>query len=249
MATSLIVPLAYITVLVTSLAIFSRVYRRRRAVAKTSFEPWFPAHPTRDIYITLLSSPSPVPDSLLKSALLVRATADVRRIWRLRDDKAALTSLHQRGLIGDDTMERFAAAEKELEAEIVDVVQEAHSFRQGWGGMIFATATEMAQAEKTRETVMNIPKIKAMEDKRQALRAKYLPDIPASSTVTGLPIAPSPPISSTPSRQPSAPGSGSDEASAPSPAGVSSAIPLSGTTSATSTPSKNTPGKKKKGKK
>jgi translocation protein SEC66 len=134
---------------------------------KTSFEPWFPAHPTRDIYITLLSSPNPVPDSLLKSALLVRATADVRRIWRLRDDKAALNSLHQRGLIGDDTMARFAAAEKELEAEIVDVVQEANSFRQGWGGMIFATATEMAQAEKTRETVMNIPKIKAMEGEQR----------------------------------------------------------------------------------
>ncbi|RSH94632.1 translocation protein S66 [Saitozyma podzolica] len=337
MATSLIVPLAYITVLVTSLAIFSRVYRRRRAVAKTSFEPWFPAHPTRDVYITLLSSPTPVPDSLLKSALLVRATADVRRIWRLRDDKAALTSLHQRGLIGDDTMERFAAAEKELEAEIVDVVQEAHSFRQGWGGMIFATATEMAQAEKTRETVMSIPKIKAMEGecacgflgmdevpdpdplftdpvrvqvpstrcssafpslgglvsvlstltalrlafsfqqdfeqchsvhaqsaaepplpplthdpwthKRQALRARYLPDTPAPSAATVLPIAPSPPMSSTPSRQPSAPGSGSDEASTPAATGVSSAIPLSGTTSATSTPSKNTPGKKKKGKK
>ena len=31
MTTSLYVPLAYITVLVTSLAIFSRVYRRRKA--------------------------------------------------------------------------------------------------------------------------------------------------------------------------------------------------------------------------
>ena len=95
---------------------------------KTAVKPWFPSHPSRDIYITLLSSPSPVPDSLLKSALLVRATADVKRIWRLRDDKAALNSLHQRGLIGDDTMTRFGAAEKELEAEIVDVVQEANTF-------------------------------------------------------------------------------------------------------------------------
>ena len=104
-----------------------------------------------------------MPESLIKSALLVRATADVKRIWRLRDDKTALTSLHARGLVGDDTMSRFGAAEKELEAEIVDVVQEANTFRQGWGGMIFQTATEMAHAEKTRETVMNIPKIKARE--------------------------------------------------------------------------------------
>ncbi|WVR03858.1 hypothetical protein IAU60_000856 [Kwoniella sp. DSM 27419] len=176
MATSLAVPVAYITVLVTALAIFSRVYRKRRAAEKTSFEPWFPTHPQRETYITLLSSSEAVPDSLLKSALLVRAQTDVKRIWRLRDDKMALTQLHAKGLIGDDTMARFAAAEKELEAEIVDVVSEANTFRQGWGQLIFATATELAQAEKTRETVINIPKMKMLEDKRIALRNKYLPN-------------------------------------------------------------------------
>jgi len=209
---SLAVPIAYITVLVTALAIFSRIYRRRRAgkyyecyccgchmvvarqhhyhcsrkilinqacnpqqqslhytvadtrtAEKTSFEPWFPAHPARDIYITLLSAEPAVPESMLKSALLVRATADVKRIWRIKEDKQTLTQLHERGLVGDDTMARFAAAEKELEAEIVDVVSEANTFRPGWGSMIFATASEMAHAEKTRETVLNIAKVKALE--------------------------------------------------------------------------------------
>lgn len=37
MATSLFVPVAYITVLVTAMAIFSRVYRRRRAGALAPF--------------------------------------------------------------------------------------------------------------------------------------------------------------------------------------------------------------------
>lgn len=90
-------------------------------------------------------------------------------------------------------MARFTAAEKELEAEIVDVVQEANTFRQGWGGMIFQTATEMAQAEKTREMVMSINKIRSEEsasclsscpqgvaddalDRKLLLRKKYLPD-------------------------------------------------------------------------
>ncbi|KAI9632594.1 Sec62/63 complex, subunit Sec66, partial [Dioszegia hungarica] len=163
MATSLAVPVAYITVLVTALAIFSRVYRKRKAAEKRAYEAWFPSHPTRDIYMTLLSCSSPVPDSLLKSALLTRASADVKRIWRLREDKMALTNLHQRGLLGDETLQRFEAAEKELEAEIVDVVQEANTFRQGWGGLIFATATEMAQAERTREIVMDVGKVKAQE--------------------------------------------------------------------------------------
>ncbi|WVF67172.1 hypothetical protein IAT40_001918 [Kwoniella sp. CBS 6097] len=190
MATSLAVPVAYITVLVTAMAIFSRVYRRRRAAEKTSFDPWFPAHPSRETYITLISAAESqeIPDSLLKSALLVRAITDVKRIWRLRDDKSALTQLHTRGLIGDDTMARFAAAEKELEAEIVDVVSEANTFRQGWGQLIFATATEMAQAEKTREVVMNIPKVKAVEEKKIALRNKYLPNsVPLPQIVQGPP--------------------------------------------------------------
>ena len=104
-----------------------------------------------------------MPDSLLKTALLCRAVTDVKRIWRVRDDKPALSNLHQRGLVGDDTMARFAQAEKELEAEIVDVVAEANTFRPGWGGMIFATATEMAHAERNREIVMSVPRIKMAE--------------------------------------------------------------------------------------
>jgi translocation protein SEC66 len=135
--------------------------------------------------MTLLSAETPVPDSLLKSALLVRASADVKRIWRLREDKMALGSLHQRGLLGDETMARFEAAEKELEAEIVDVVQEANTFRQGWGGMIFATATEMAQSERTREVVVNIAKVRVEEGQQPGLllpSAKLTKDRQKTST-------------------------------------------------------------------
>ncbi|KAL7419594.1 Translocation protein S66 [Cryptotrichosporon argae] len=262
MATSLVVPIAYITVLVAGLAIFSRVYRRRRAAEKTSFEPWFPSHPTRDVYITLLSSTPAVPDSLLKSALLVRATADVRRIWRLRDDKGALASLHARGLVGDDTMARFAAAEKELEAEIVDVVAEANTFRQGWGQMIFATATEMAHAQKTRETVVDIAKVKAAEDKRIAYAKSVLsatPALPASASssfqAAAAPAAPAAPVAPVPAHAlghahahahagSAAPSPATSAEGSPNPnAGAGSAG------SASSTPSKSTPSKKKKNKK
>ncbi|WVW80109.1 hypothetical protein I302_102084 [Kwoniella bestiolae CBS 10118] len=282
MATSLVVPLAYISVMITALAIFSRVYRRRRAAEKTSFEPWFPHHPSRETYITLLSSSQDIPDSLLKSALLVRAITDVKRIWRLRDDKIALTQLHQRGLIGDDTMSRFGAAEKELEAEIVDVVSEANTFRQGWGQMIFATATEMAQAEKTRETVMSIPKIKAVEEKRIALRNKYLPGSVPPPLIQQVPAAvaqaqaaaaaasnpgsgantPSPSTTNTsgkvatPQNVPSPSlvseetvgGAGSTDSSKNGSPALGSGSGSGGNSTA-STPSKSTPGKKKKNKK
>ncbi|WVQ94769.1 hypothetical protein IAU59_001850 [Kwoniella sp. CBS 9459] len=225
MATSLAVPVAYITVLVTAMAIFSRVYRRRRAAEKTSFEPWFPAHPSRETYITLISAAESqeIPDSLLKSALLVRAITDVKRIWRLRDDKMALTQLHTRGLIGDDTMARFAAAEKELEAEIVDVVSEANTFRPGWGQLIFATATEMAQAEKTREVVMNIPKVKAVEEKKIALRNRYLPNSVPPPQIVQAPPPGAGSVSPAPA-QTSSPGSVQGTPSKPTPASASTPI-------------------------
>lgn len=143
--------------------------------------------------MSLLADEPPAPENLLKAALLSRAITDVQRIWRLKDDKTALASLHMRGLVGDDTMTRFAAAEKELEAEIVDVISEANTFKQGWGQFLFATATEMAQAEKTKEAVINMHKTRIAEgevpfispyilrvnessriEKRLARRAKYL---------------------------------------------------------------------------
>lgn len=142
--------------------------------------------------MSLLADEPPAPENLLKAALLSRAITDVQRIWRLKDDKTALASLHTRGLVGDDTMARFAAAEKELEAEIVDVISEANTFKQGWGQFLFATATEMAQSEKTKEAVINMHKTRIAEgvvlfttsytlpaneprrtEKRLARRAKY----------------------------------------------------------------------------
>lgn len=94
----------------------------------------------------------------LKAALLNRAMTDVRRILRMRDDKAALTILLAKGSIGDDTMKKFQMAEKELEAEILDVVSEANTFREGWGQLIFPTASEMVNHLKHKEVYYDIAK-------------------------------------------------------------------------------------------
>ena len=97
-----------------------------------SLEPWFPAHLQRDIYFSLLhlepSTPekkSPaIPESVLKAALLRRATEDIRRVLTLRSQKQALSMLLQRGSVGDDLWQRFLHAEKEMEEEVKDVVAE-----------------------------------------------------------------------------------------------------------------------------
>ena len=114
-------------------------------------EPYFDSHPERNAYMTLLQkSDPPAPETLLKAALVRRAVADVHRVVRLREDKPALQNLLQKGSIGEDLWNSLIAAEKELEAEIMDVVSEANSFVDGWGSIIFATANEIIANEKTR---------------------------------------------------------------------------------------------------
>jgi len=65
-----------------------------------------------------------VPDSVLKAALLRRAVEDIQRIVQLRTSKPALQALLQRGSVGDELWQRFQRAEKEMEDEVKDVVNE-----------------------------------------------------------------------------------------------------------------------------
>jgi len=101
----------------------------------------------------------------LKAALVRRAIADVQRILRIREDKPALQNLLQKGSVGDDLWNSLLAAEKELEAEIVEVHAEANTFVEGWGQVLFQTASEMVANEKTRAIVEQIP----LERKRNGI--------------------------------------------------------------------------------
>ena len=128
---TLLVPFAYLFILTGSLAVFSSLYRKRKAAKAASLEPWFPPHLQRNIYLTLLHQEDPkVPDSYLKAALLRRATEDIHRIVQIRNAKGALQTLLQRGSVGDDLWQRFQRAEKEIEEELRDVVNEVSIYRR-----------------------------------------------------------------------------------------------------------------------
>ncbi|RMJ22480.1 translocation protein Sec66 [Aspergillus sp. HF37] len=136
----------------------------------SSLEPWFPPHLQRDIYFSLLhlDAPAaassstngsggkktpPVPDSVLKAALLRRATEDINRVLALRSQKQALAMLLQRGSVGDDLWQRFQRAEKEMEDEVRDVVSEANAYAPNWGQTIFQSANEMMNNGLVRKIV------------------------------------------------------------------------------------------------
>ena len=93
----------------------------------------------------------PPPDKMLKAALLLYARENVRRIWRLREQKASLNQLMSAGSVGDDLFTQFTAAEQALEADIIETVNEANAYQTGWGSNIFQTATEMVHFDMQRQ--------------------------------------------------------------------------------------------------
>ncbi len=123
---SLLVPFAYLGILVSSLATFSSLYRKRINSRAQSLAPYFPPHTARNIYLSLLhlSDDNKVPDSILRAALLARAQEDIIRIIEIRTRKQGLSTLLARGVVGDEIWQRLLRAEQELEVEVKDVVQE-----------------------------------------------------------------------------------------------------------------------------
>jgi len=169
-------PVLYVTLLIGSLLLFSHFYRKKIA-GKQKFDPWYPIHPERDLYISLLQKTDPpAPDSLLKAALLRRAAADVTRIIRIREDKPALQALMQKGTVGDDLWASCQLAEKELEAELLEVVAEANTFHPGWGQFIFGSAGEVLGHDRIKELLASIDR------RHQETEARYGTTIPTSST-------------------------------------------------------------------
>lgn len=146
----LLIPLAYLSILIGSLATFSSLYRRRKAQKAANLAPWFPPHLQRNIYLSLLhidpqdpsSTPegsdkslSQVPDSIIRAALLRRAVEDIHRIIQVRNAKPALQTLLQRGSVGDELWQRFQIAEQEIEEEVKDVVSEVSSINTSFSSI------------------------------------------------------------------------------------------------------------------
>ncbi|KAM0756301.1 hypothetical protein T439DRAFT_321005 [Meredithblackwellia eburnea MCA 4105] len=232
---------SYFFAVFASLAIFSKIYRKRKQNQPPP-PSWFGPHKSRDIYISLLSLEKPPPNQILIAALLRRAVDDVKLIWKVRDQKQALSTLLQKGQIGDDCWERFLLAEKELEAEIVEVVGEANTFLEGYGQNIFHIASEMATHEKWKEVYTSIPKERKLAEERLALPAVSLALAPTVHlTPSSLTLYPSNPLSLSAPTSPTNP-SATLAPPATLPVGPPSreSTPVPSTSTATPTKSSNT---------
>ncbi|GAB7356711.1 hypothetical protein MBLNU459_g7416t1 [Dothideomycetes sp. NU459] len=193
----LLVPIAYLSILLGSLVTFSSLHRKRKAAKAAALEPWFPSHVQRNVYLSLLhmdpsdpsSTPagadrslSKVPDSIIKAALLRRAVEDIHRIIQIRNAKPALQTLLQRGSVGDELWQRFLRAEKEIEEEVKDVVSEANALAPGWGQVIFQSANEIANNQLAKQRMADIqlalPSEKEWWDRRrQGIRSDFMKEL------------------------------------------------------------------------
>ena len=200
---SLLLPFGYLTILTLSLYTFSHLYRRRQALQSARLEPWFGEHLTRRIYLTLLEQSSAaksgtgtekaqkVPDSVLRAALLARSTTNIQRLVQLRAQKQPLTTLQQRGCIGDALVQRFNLAEKEMDAELRDCVTEANALAgpgtngvqgQAWGQSLFQSAGEVVNQDNLRKAIANIESQRENErvqwmERRQKVRGDFLREV------------------------------------------------------------------------
>ncbi|CAD0113159.1 unnamed protein product [Aureobasidium uvarum] len=175
----LLIPLAYLSILIGSLATFSSLYRRRKAQKAANLAPWFPPHLQRNIYLSLLhmdpqdpsSTPegsekslSQIPDSIIRAALLRRAVEDIHRIIQIRNAKPALQSLLQRGSVGDELWQRFQRAEQEIEEEVKDVVSEI--------------ANNQLAKQRMEDIQSKLPEEKAWWDKRkQGIQSQFMKEL------------------------------------------------------------------------
>ncbi|ORY60174.1 Pre protein translocase subunit Sec66-domain-containing protein [Pseudomassariella vexata] len=186
----LALPFAYIFVLGGMLYTFSTIYRKRKASQSANLAPWFPPHLQKNIYSSLLEinaadnhdKKTRVPASVVRTALLRRAVEDIGRIIQVRSAKQALNTLLQRGSVGDDLMQRFSRAEKEMEEELRDVVMEANALAPGWGQAIFQSANEIAANTHLRARIDDIQAQAATEKewwekRRQCISKEFMKEL------------------------------------------------------------------------
>ncbi|KAF9925139.1 translocation protein S66 [Mortierella alpina] len=160
----------YIGGWILSMRVFGYFWKNRK-LAINDAEPWFGEHVSRNQYIALLQQTEPeATDTQLTAALLRRAMEDVNRVLAMREDKQVLVSLVKQGTVGDDILAQFTIAEKEIEAEIMAVIEEANTFKENWGQTILQTASEMVQHERTKKLQKELAARKEEETRKQAFK-------------------------------------------------------------------------------
>jgi translocation protein SEC66 len=129
------------------LVIFKVVYERYRARSRAARKKWFPSHPEKEAYESLLNDDS-VTEEALRKALLRRAMSDIKRIWQLQEEKDSLFKLMRSGSVPESLWANYKDADQEMQLEIYDLQAEAETFKAGWSQGILKEAAQLVQKER-----------------------------------------------------------------------------------------------------
>ncbi|KAI7862125.1 Sec62/63 complex, subunit Sec66 [Spinellus fusiger] len=146
---SLIIPIVYLSSCVLVLSIVLYVYRSIKGLQL--IDPWFSKNIQKENYIMLLSSKFPIPDHHLRTALLLRATEAVKRLFHIQKEKPAAWELIQINSMSNGLWQEMVAEEQALIVEMKEISHEADLYRNGWGKTIFSTAAQMLEFEDLRK--------------------------------------------------------------------------------------------------
>ncbi|KAJ2562781.1 translocation protein Sec66 [Coemansia sp. RSA 1836] len=164
---------------------FVHYYHKRKAVALAKLEAWYPTHEERTIYYSLVTlqktNPSAVSNEVLKAALIRRAMTDIIRAVEVQANKATLPTLVKAGAMSEEYLHQFNAAEAELNAEMVSVVQEAERLQKGWGNGIMPAASEMINSSRLRE--LREEMLKQSFEAANCRRSTYMEDLSEAERV------------------------------------------------------------------
>ncbi|RKO96662.1 hypothetical protein CXG81DRAFT_1001, partial [Caulochytrium protostelioides] len=122
--------------------------RMRKDLTEAAEDTYFGPHVTAMRYTELTEQYSPEDPfgrRLLCIALIKRAVEDVRRIWKLQSEKAPMQNLLRQGALSEDLWDKILLAEKQLDAEVQDLLVEAELYRTGWKDTILSEAAGLAK--------------------------------------------------------------------------------------------------------
>ncbi|WBW71282.1 ER protein translocation subcomplex subunit Sec66 [Schizosaccharomyces osmophilus] len=155
---SIYAPLIYVAVLIGAMYGVSVFVRKSRTIPNEFVsEEWFGKNFVRSYFFQLLEQNPPVPDTIIKAGLVLRATEALRQLMRLKSSRMALNVLLNRGGVGDDLVRKFSRLEKETELELMDIAKTANSLQPGWNQFIFQSCNEIIENEKIIEQIEEIP--------------------------------------------------------------------------------------------
>ncbi|KAG0330866.1 translocation protein S66 [Podila humilis] len=157
----------YIGGWILSMRIFGYFWKNRK-LAIYDAEPWFPENQAKKEYVNLLQQSEPeATEQQLMAALVRRAMEGVIRVLSMREDKQVLSRLVKQGTVGEDLWTEFTLSEKDLESEIMAVMQEANTFKEGWGQTILQNASEKVMQERNQAMEATIKAKKEEQEQRK----------------------------------------------------------------------------------